>query len=394
MKRPPIYWWVTEITRVLLMLLCFTWFFHMKALAQQVNNNDSLILAFAEKADTVTKVGILRTLARNHFPADFNYSVYYAEKALHLADSLGNEEEVIKCLTLYAEVTSYAGLYDDASSSLSRLLAIGEKNKDENLIRIATLNMGSFQLMVGNPEEALPLLIQADSSLKQTKNFLQQESLRGAAIAVNNNIGLAYSRLENFEKAELYYNLALSISQSYYDTIGLIRTLTNIGLLNNKESNFKEALQYYQYALALNQKQNNLIGSGIIWLSLGEIYDELDEVENAEGAFLKAYDLGQQMHANVLIKEAAEKLTSFYQALNQPDKGLKYLKIAKEREALINESKAKEAVRRDEVLKTTNVKENIQIKNTFVKQYQSIIVGAFVGLFTFLILFVFFRKRA
>jgi tetratricopeptide (TPR) repeat protein len=110
----------------------------------------------------------------------------------------------------------------------------------------------------------------------------------GVAIALNNR-GLAERRDRSGTDAEVeerrahareHLNQALTIRRKLGDRRGLAETLNNLGVLSFEMRHFSEAWRYYHEALQHELAIDNRHGIGIALANLGEVAEELGQVES------------------------------------------------------------------------------------------------------------------
>ncbi|GHV64035.1 hypothetical protein FACS1894199_01340 [Bacteroidia bacterium] len=104
------------------------------------------------------------------------------------------------------------------------------------------------------PKDSKGLLELLDTLLKLQIEVYGEESKTVAT--TYNSIGLAHSKMKNFEKALEYYQKALAIREK---VVGLEHSATatsynNIGSVYSKMGNYEKALKFYQKALAIREK--------------------------------------------------------------------------------------------------------------------------------------------
>ena len=66
-----------------------------------------------------------------------------------------------------------------------------------------------------------------------------------------NNIGVLFSRLEEYGKSKRYFRESLAIRTKYNDQAGIANVLNNIGILYQKEDSLNKALDAFNKALEI-----------------------------------------------------------------------------------------------------------------------------------------------
>jgi serine phosphatase RsbU (regulator of sigma subunit)/tetratricopeptide (TPR) repeat protein len=114
----------------------------------------------------------------------------------------------------------------------------------------------------------------------------------------------------NPDAAKTYYQRADTLFRGIHHDAGLGAALNNMAYLHQHEGNLQEAIEMYIEAGKLFEKEKQALGLTSIYINLGDIYFQNDELDNAETFFKKAlvYSLktGQEnVVANVYNQLAA-----------------------------------------------------------------------------------------
>jgi len=164
--------------------------------------------------------------------------------------------------------------------SLTRLL----QSKENDSVKISTLNILSWQLVFTNPDSTLILAQLSEKLSNKTDNQL-------GLLDCYNNFGAVYFMSSDYPKALKYFQLGLKISKVIDNNKGKCNFLNNIGLIHWKQSSLEIALKYYNesrlIAVELDDKKW-LINS---LLNIGNIYGELNNLDSALVNFSQSVDL-------------------------------------------------------------------------------------------------------
>lgn len=108
--------------------------------------------------------------------------------------------------------------------------------------------------------------------------------------AAYNNLGLAYSKKEDHEKARQYFEKTLEAEKELYppDSPELATTLFNIASAYQDGGNIKKAKQYYFQALDIAQEDHPYLGR--IYNGVGLAYQAEKQFEKAKEYFRKGYE--------------------------------------------------------------------------------------------------------
>jgi|GEM_PF-572199 len=103
-----------------------------------------------------------------------------------------------------------------------------------------------------------------------------------------NNIGLAYSRLNDQQNAEKFYMKALEIDPNY------AIALNGMGLVKWKAKNYSEAEAYYKKAIQNDPKYY------LAYYNMGILYEDMKQYENSKAYYKRTLDINPS-YANAMI---------------------------------------------------------------------------------------------
>ena len=109
----------------------------------------------------------------------------------------------------------------------------------------------------------------------------------------NNNIADIYSRLEKYDKALEFTDLALPIFQSKNNKNGIAYNLNLKGTIYQNLKNWSQASKYFKQSLDLRLKLNDKAGAASSYINIGDCFLELNMPDSALAYFnkgIKFYD--------------------------------------------------------------------------------------------------------
>jgi CHAT domain-containing protein len=95
------------------------------------------------------------------------------------------------------------------------------------------------------------------------------------------NIGIAYRRLGDYEKALSYYNQAQTIQEQTGNKVQEAETLDQLGLLYSQQNQPQKALEYHQKALELLRTTGNVRREAVSLSNLGHVFTVLGRTDEA-----------------------------------------------------------------------------------------------------------------
>lgn len=245
-------------------------FFSVAASAQNQVKLDSLQLQLQNTDVDTLRIKTLLEIAKLYYNHNYTLSVQYAQQAKEIAlkEKLKNFEAKADRhlgLTLFA-----MGDYKNASTHCFKALKFYESVKDTSGI-----------------------------------------------LAMNNNLGAVYDRLEEFDKALEYYfkaqDLYNKMNPETRKAFPVPSLLNNIANICQTKGEFKSALQYYENALKMAEEINNKTVQGIALNNLGKLYfTDLKEPDKAIGYLLRGLKVREEIGDKAEIGKSLVFLSSYY----------------------------------------------------------------------------------
>jgi transcriptional regulator with GAF, ATPase, and Fis domain len=208
---------------------------------------------------------------------------------------------------------------------------------------------------------------------------LRQEHHKGYGLASNYLcLGVSYYTVDDYDKAEECYNLALNLFGEQNNMDGALKAQVNLGITAKAKNNPDKALEYflpvqqaakvsndqylysnvisniasvysdqdeyhkalvmYEEALAIKQKMGHQGDEVKIHFSISEQHLALQDYTAAEKSALKGIELAEKLGIRTCISNGFELLSQLYELQKNYKKALAYHKqFMKEREILTNE---------------------------------------------------------
>jgi serine phosphatase RsbU (regulator of sigma subunit)/Tfp pilus assembly protein PilF len=169
----------------------------------------------------------------------------------------------------------------------NKALSIAESIKNKNKIFDSYNRIGISRAVSGDFEKAL---LYFNKALKITnKNTIQEADILS-------NIGIIFDDLGNY-KQSLEYNLkALKIREKLKDENGINNSMNNIGLIYMNQKEPKKALQYYQKCLKIDKKNNDEEGISSCLNNIGGAYLLLKNYAKSLEYFNKSLDIQKKLN--------------------------------------------------------------------------------------------------
>ncbi len=174
-----------------------------------------------------------------------------------------------------------AAIYFDKAANLFSLT--------NNLIRRAkSLNqLGVCLVMSGQADQAL-------QELDSAKLCLEKQDHPALAAAIEGNIGLAHSKMNNHKKAAKSHKAALETAEKIADPVLKLNALINLADSNLQDKKYQPALGFALVALDLAKALDSTPSLMIIYDLLGMISSRQGDIKTAFSYHQQSYEFAQE----------------------------------------------------------------------------------------------------
>lgn len=225
-----------------------------------------------------------------------------------------------------------------ALQTLQECLVLVEPMEDPEKEAGIYLNIGAIHNRMDNDEKARLYFNKALDLFQQTDNQL------GIAKCLA-NIGLVLMDEENLVEAENNFNRSIAIAQKVGARIGEAINMSNLGNLNSKRRNWTGAQELYQQSLEIYTALNNQSGIAATLINLGNVNAELGNFDQALVYLNQALDLNRSLGTKYYEVSVHKNFFEVYEKLGQWQKAFEHHKLYHQlkEEVLSNEAKQKAA---------------------------------------------------
>lgn len=120
------------------------------------------------------------------------------------------------------------------------------------------------------------------------------------AAVIQLGLGVVYESLGDYAKSMAMYQIALEHWQLTDNTIWLSNLLNNLGVLQHITGDYKAAILSYEKALQYAHRSRHSRIEAFVLTGIGDIYIELNALDQAETAYQQASAIAQHLHIAVL----------------------------------------------------------------------------------------------
>ena len=172
------------------------------------------------------------------------------KQAMSCSDTIPSD--IIVARTGLGNLLHSLGSNEKAVPEYLAAIDIAEREKDHLSLAWAHGNLGNTYLSLGKREKGLSHL---QTSLELTLEYDFDPSSISRAL---NNLGTAYQSLNELDKAELYFDQALSQAIYANDVVGQARAYGNIGNVYMLLKDFLKAIPHYTEVLRLSRDRSTV----------------------------------------------------------------------------------------------------------------------------------------
>jgi signal transduction histidine kinase len=381
--------------------------------AQKQGNEliDSLTWRLKSAIEDTGKVRLLGKLSFQYYRFDTDSGIYYAEKAIMLAEQLNWDLGLAFSYnylgTNYAVKGNYPKALEYFHKSLSKYTAIGDKQG----VAFLCNNLGNFYRIrkefpkaIEFIQKAIAININGNNKLDLAKNY--------------NNLGSVYNLMANYPKSNDFYLRALSLAREINNQELVALLLTNIAENKSKMKDYCEALELGLEAIKISEELDADYDRAVYCGYVAEIYfliasdsvkvtrqcryyflDKHKDLLYAEKYLIISIQLLEKINDQALLSENSLLLSQVYEKLGDDKNALVYYKkySTNKDSVFSNDNNVKIAIiekKREVELKDQQIiiqQLMIEKKNALIAT-QVVLLILFV-LMTALISYYFYRKR-
>ena len=248
-----------------------------------------------------------------------------------------------------------------------------EKNNDEVLSNMISLNIANIYNEIGNYQKAIQVYSMVDHVIDNKKLSFTPTEYNSKKAFVNLNLGICYenyfskdkSKMTLLDSAFYFYEKTLNLysNDNLYFKMSSLKNLGNIYFYRNK---FKEAEDSYLKAISLASQNDNIPIQYSSAYNLGLIYYEENDYNRAIH-YLKKVDSLYYINNSLGLSEFVDsnfKQAKIYNSLKDYKTSLKYSTIFLENRDKINQLQS------DNILDVNKKLNSIETKNEIKKIIQ------------------------
>lgn len=172
------------------------------------------------------------------------------------------------------------GEFDEAVQHLNDALQIYKTINDDIGINEVNRSLGIVYFESGQLKTALKyfnrtmLLTLDDFKEKDIDRKIELSLSKGHYVIDYILLGHVYSKLNDFDKAESYYKIAVKLTEHRHESIGLANAYGILSVLYQKSKNYLKSLEYFKKSLAIYKQIGAIAAISMTYRNLGVLEHE------------------------------------------------------------------------------------------------------------------------
>lgn len=225
---------------------------------------------------------------------DNQQTAHYYRKTLEDFTLLGEKKLIARTLNTLAEAERKIGHNMKALEFSIQSLAIHREINDPEGYAKALTGSGIIHRHIGNYEKSLELIHEAH------QYYVQMGMVKDIA-KTSNQMGLVYSRLEQYDLAKSFYELTIKLPEKKLDAKTLSSALRELAIIALSENDYSYAMENAYKALSIYEREHSFIKASTVARIIGNIYKEQRYNEEAINYYSKSLNYAKR--ANSMLSQ-------------------------------------------------------------------------------------------
>ena len=252
---------------------------------------------------------------------EFREAITAGEQALHHADLVAPTKLNFHILNNLGNSYQNLALFKNATSSYFDALKVLQNEKDSIYLKRMQaevyINLGIVYFEQKLYKNALEIYNHA-------RLILENQQMKPQLATVYNNLGVTYTVLQDFKKAEKYISLANNLSVELSDRVAEAISINNLGKILFAQNKFEESVAKHVEAILALEKLNATTYLPDCYLELGETYIGFGIPDKALLSLMKGLQISLKSGQKVQELKLYEGLIKLYKFTNEPEMALMY----------------------------------------------------------------------
>ena len=240
---------------------------------------DSLKNILSKTSSDTQKVQILSQISRLYWNKNNTLSLQYSKRALEISTDINYKKGIAMALADIGVASMYDNNKKNALDNLLKAITIYDEIKDTASLRATYINTGTILYTLNRIDEAKNYLEKGLNLYLQERHLKWTDST--AIIIIYNNLSLIELDKNNIQKAIDLQFKALKLRKELKSDKGIAISYANLGLMYEKIDSFNLAEKYYNLAIDINGKVGNTYGVAFSKIDLANFYFHKNEIDTA-----------------------------------------------------------------------------------------------------------------
>ncbi|WP_258098134.1 hybrid sensor histidine kinase/response regulator transcription factor [Marinoscillum pacificum] len=236
---------------------------------------------------------------------EFDSAFVIADQMLQYAQEVEDDYATFNAYINLGEVHEHAGLYTEGLSFFQEALKIAEELDDDSLKGMVYIKFGVLYSSIENSQMALDYN-------KLAHAIFAKNSSTNRLIQIDNNIGLAYSYLDQFDSAEYYFRRGLTLAKQLEFNFGMAITRLNLGMNAEHSGQYQEAMIYLDSAFDFFKATNDAYGQVLYYMNYSRCLTDIGKTNEAIVLAEKGLILAEQQNLLNEIEALSQDLSELY----------------------------------------------------------------------------------
>ncbi len=289
-------------------------------------------LKFADEKIRIASVSVLAMIYTNLGQVDSAFVIY--SQAVQDIKSSGDSLKMIAPVGNLALLLKESGNYSQAMQKLLSIKELVALSEDQNEILSYQGMLATLLISSKDYNEAIKKLNENLDYINTLNDPDLKQIIAGHKARTFTNLGLAYNKLKDYEKALSYYEKAMKIKKTLDDRKGLGITIFNIAETHQFSGDLTKAEMYaiecYNIFNEIKHSKGMMLSNAL----LGNIYNDRNVFTQAEEKYKIASDIAVKLNSADYLSQIYESRAELYEKQNKFKDALFYHKKFK----LLNDS--------------------------------------------------------
>lgn len=362
------------------------------AYGQKRMNIDSLESLFNSSSVDSVKIRVAVEISSSLSNNQPEKALTYSDLALKIAEKTKDRKQILKASHNAGIVCFEAGLLENSANHFFRCLELAREEEDTQEIVTALVNISAVKYAANQHDSLEQPLNSALQYLSKQYGEKSDTTIARGLAGVYNNLGVIALEQNDNQKAVIYFNEGLKLMESLRNNAySMASLLNNLGKAYTNLEQYEDAFQSIQKALKIREDVRDINGLASSYRNLAFYYEHQGKTSEALANYRNALQLARETGNNSLLEGIYKGMFNNYYEKGNSDSALKYYILFKEQSELISREEASHAIARRELTYQFEQRQKLQLEEQRRKElrylYLSIVMvlaAVIAGLLYFL----------